>query len=96
MDVKEAQYVEGYCFTDTAPFPHGWILLPDGRIPDFTLDAAERRMRREGIVVDPTQPTVYLGVIVPGDFIRNHRVATGLSEPLALLCHQSQTQNTSS
>jgi hypothetical protein len=80
---ESARYFEGDAAThDTAPFRHAWIVMPDGFVVDFTLEALERS--REGLngTHRPAE-VLYFGVEVPQRLIREAMLSSGFIEPVA-------------
>jgi hypothetical protein len=71
LDHEDATYFEGYAvFTDLSqPAEHAWVAMPDGEVVDFTFEAAERIAKRDKLPCD-TSDTLYVGVEVPTEFIR--------------------------
>jgi hypothetical protein len=64
LDHSDGRYFEGYAYCGVLPVPHAWVVMPDDRVIDFTWEAKDRKLRREGIASDSTG-AVYLGVQVP-------------------------------
>jgi len=71
LDYREARYFEGYVLTEPGglPIEHGWSVIPDGKVIDFTLEAMERKAKREKLTRD-TSGALYLGLEIPTDFVR--------------------------
>ena len=80
------RYFEAYAVRDDRrswPFRHAWIVMPDGFVVDFTLEALERS--REGLngTHRPAE-VLYFGVEVPQHTIREAMLSSGFIEPVAL------------
>lgn len=71
LDHEEGRYFEGYAVFPSLypPAEHAWVVMPDGQVVDFTLEAAERIGKREALSCD-THATLYVGLEVPTAFIR--------------------------
>jgi hypothetical protein len=82
-----AVYHEGYALGLHQPFVHGWAVLEDGRVVDFTLDVLDEVLRREGAEPVPAGEVVYLGVPVPRKALRAFVAATGCHERMAHVHH---------
>lgn len=59
----EAKYYEGYWSAHFVPVHHAWVVL-DGKVIDFTAEACDRKLTREGVPSDSTGSD-YFGVHVP-------------------------------
>jgi len=70
LDYAEARYFEGYALFVglQVPAEHAWIVMPDGNVVDFTLEAAELIASSEGLPCD-TRDALYVGVEIPNAFI---------------------------
>jgi hypothetical protein len=81
---EEARYFEGFATFDDVgePADHAWIVMPDGKVVDFTFEAAERMAKRQGLACD-TRDTVYAGVEIPTTFIRQTMLTRVQFEGLA-------------
>lgn len=77
IDHREATYWEGYFLIRGLPIHHGWVVMEDGRVVDFTIEAVIRKLIRERKPVDETIP-LYLGINVPRPYIKE-RLRTGPS-----------------
>ena len=77
LEHREGRYFEGYSAGSFIPFQHAWIVMPDGRVVDFTLDALKRRYK-----YDPDE-VEYIGVEVPTDILRKLILKYNSSEPYA-------------
>jgi hypothetical protein len=71
LDCEEARYFEGYAlFTGLGlPAEHAWTAMADGNVVDFTFEAAELIGKQQGLPCD-TRDTLYVGLEVPTEFIR--------------------------
>jgi hypothetical protein len=65
-----ARYFEGYVLIQKGIIPseHCWVVMQDGRVVDFTLEAAEVIIAEKGYAVD-FRGAVYVGVEVPRAFL---------------------------
>jgi hypothetical protein len=80
------RYFEGYVY-NYIPTMHAWCVMPDGNVVDFTLEAANRSLKRDKITPGTPESVVYLGVEVPTDFIRSWIVSKKMTEPIAHIYH---------
>jgi hypothetical protein len=67
-----AKYYEGYVCDGFFAMQHGWVVMPDGNVVDFTLEARDRyfkrkKANREGISITDV---AYFGVEIPAEFVR--------------------------
>lgn len=71
LDEPDGRYFEGYVLfsPESLPIEHAWIVMPDGKVVDFTLEAMEPKAKRQGLDGDARE-TIYLGLEVPGEFFR--------------------------
>lgn len=77
----DARYFEGLVESSVGGYiPHAWVVLPDGQVIDFTWEALDRNLRRDGIPSD-TSKAVYFGVEVPTPEFCKVIAATGVSGP---------------
>jgi hypothetical protein len=86
LEGGEATYHEGFCCrpVDTGwPFHHAWLVLPDGRLVDFTLDALDRLNHREGREAESRESVTYLGLPASAEVIRQGLSTNGDIRPLA-------------
>src|ERR1051325_4302739 len=79
----QAVYHEGYALGLHVPFAHGWSVLEDGSVVDFTLDVPDDELTQEEVEAEPAEQMVYLGVPVPTDVVKAHVTATLCYERLA-------------
>jgi hypothetical protein len=77
-----ARYFEGYVATRDLPFLHAWVVMPDGFVVDFTLEALERSNKRRSGGTTGSTEALYFGVEVPQQSIRE-AMMSGWIEPLA-------------
>jgi hypothetical protein len=70
MERDEGRYFEGYVLAlpTLDPVQHAWVVMPDGKVIDFTLEAMERIARQKKIPCD-TRRALYLGLEIPTDYI---------------------------
>lgn len=76
------RYAEGYWFDPEAStyLYHAWNVLLDGRVIDFTQEAADGQLERE-----PTLDCLYFGIEIPTDFVRAQIAKTGCARNYAWL-----------
>lgn len=86
IDHRGFKYFEGYMLIPGWPMHHAWVVMRDGKVVDFTLEAMLRKAKREHGLVDTTPP-LYYGVEVPRTFIMKRLIEVGCGEPIAELCH---------
>jgi hypothetical protein len=60
----DARYYEGFYLILETPEEHAWVVMPDGRVLDFTLEAVNRDLIKQKKEVH-IRPPLYLGVEVP-------------------------------
>jgi len=70
--MDKGRYFEGFMCDGFIAVNHGWVVMPDGKLIDFTLEARDRHLKRskadrEGISLDKI---AYLGVEVPTEFMK--------------------------
>lgn len=82
--IEGARYFEGYV-CEILPLHHAWLVMPDNKVVDVTLEAADRlnssSERRNPYTV------AYLGVEVPADSLEQYMRKYGSSEPFAQMYH---------
>ena len=85
------RYFEGYVLLQEAgtPVKHAWVVMQDGRVVDFTLEAMEVLAAEFGKRFD-LKKVWYVGVEVPPLFIREHMDETDWYEPVAELYLESE------
>lgn len=88
----DCRYMEGYVLIDDTitPSKHAWVVMDDGRIVDFTLEAMERKAKRQHKLVLDTSDAWYFGVEVPRLFALEHIMATDYYDSVAELYHASR------
>lgn len=64
LEAWDHRYFEGYVLAVGIPIQHAWVVLENGRVVDFTLEAMERKAKRAKVACDTTN-ALYLGVEVP-------------------------------
>ncbi len=72
IDHPEAKYYEGFMCDGFIAVMHGWVVMPDNKVVDFTLEARDRHLKRtkssrEGI---SKENIAYLGLEISTEFIR--------------------------
>jgi len=82
VDHTGYKYFEGFMLIGGLPMHHAWVLMQDGRVVDFTLEAVLRKAKRDKAVVDLTTP-LYNGLAVPRWFILRWLIESRCGEPLA-------------
>lgn len=89
-DCHDVRYFEGYFFVGGTPIEHAWVVMDDGKVVDFTVEALERKAKRDkSIFIDPMTP-LYCGVAVPRSFIIQKIVENGARGPLAELYYSGK------
>ncbi len=82
MEHREGRYFEGYALAgDRFVVPHAWVVIPDGQLIDFTWEAMDRKLRRDGVPSDTAQ-ALYLGAEVPTPAFCEVICRTGVSGPV--------------
>jgi hypothetical protein len=87
-----AKYYEGFVCDGFIAVMHGWVVMPDKKVVDFTLEARDAYLKRtksnrEGISLENI---AYLGVHVPNSFIRK-KIAE--LETCVLIAHMYHLKN---
>ncbi len=79
-----SRYFEGYVLVRKGiePSEHCWVVMEDGQVVDFTLEAAEVIVAEKGITAD-LRAAVYVGLEVPREFIAETVAKTEWHGPLA-------------
>ena len=84
IDDLSARYFEGYALLAgvSTPSEHAWVVTPDGAVVDFTLEAAEKNLKRVKFDCD-TRSTLYFGLEIPTRLVMQ-RILTnqGIAESL--------------
>ena len=82
--LENVRYFEGYLLIRSGILPeaHGWVVMPDGCVVDFTAEAIEEVMEEKGFQVD-TRGALYLGVEIPIEIVVLAENKTEWWEPLA-------------
>jgi hypothetical protein len=78
VTMNEGKYYEGFMCDGFITVMHGWVVMPDGKVVDFTLEDRDKHLERtngskEGISLNNI---AYLGLEVPTDFIRGKIIET--------------------
>ena len=82
----EAKYFEGYYLIFETPEDHAWVVMPDGKVLDFTLEAVIRDLMKQKKEVN-VRPPRYLGVEVPHDRLEELHTGVEPNKPiLELYC----------
>lgn len=71
-----ARYFEGYAICNTLAFHHAWVVMPDGKVIDFTLEAAHKEK-----TADVMCECVYLGIEKTRAEIVEACAGSGTSKP---------------
>jgi hypothetical protein len=96
INCGDFRYLEGYVLIHPIdPMEHAWVVMDDGRIVDFTLEAMERKAKKQHKLVVDTSDALYLGVEVPRLFVMEHIVSTDNFESVAELFHASNSRKES-
>ena len=77
------RYFEGYFLIGGTPMDHAWVVMDDGKVIDFTLEAVLRKVKRTKKGAYDDRPPLYLGVEVPVPFLQACVLETDNGEPLA-------------
>ena len=79
-----SRYFEGYVIVQKGiePSEHCWVVMEDGRVVDFTLEAAEIIAAEKGITAD-MKTAVYVGLEVPRAYIVETVAKTEWHGPIA-------------
>jgi hypothetical protein len=88
-----SRYFEGFVLIQKriTPSEHAWVVMQDGRVVDFTLEALEVVAAEKGITVD-TRGALYVGVEIPKAFIVETMSAPGWYDSIAELFYADQIQ----
>ena len=62
------KYYEGYWAASLVPVWHGWVVL-DGKVIDFTAEACEKYLKKQGHDFPDAETLDYFGVHIPTEFI---------------------------
>ena len=91
------QYFEGFVIVQSGIIPseHAWVVMQDGRVVDFTLEALEVIVAENGNTVD-SRGALYVGVEVPSAIIAERLAKTGWYESIAELFYNDQIQKITS
>ena len=83
MEHRGIRYFEGFVIVQKeSPSEHAWVVMPDNRVVDFTLEALEVVAAEKQIAVD-TAEALYLGLEIPKAFIVEQLNATGWYDSIA-------------
>ena len=68
--LENVRYYEGYVLTrpGISPAKHGWIVMPDCQVVDFTAEAVEVAMAEKGHLVN-TRGALYVGLELPIELV---------------------------
>jgi hypothetical protein len=83
-----AKYYEGFMCDGMIAVMHGWVVMPDGNVVDFTLEARDKLLKNES----DKDAIVYLGVEIPVDFIRKKIVELKYCTALAHMCYMKESR----
>jgi hypothetical protein len=97
LDHEEARYFEGYAlFTGLGlPAEHAWTAMADGTVVDFTLETAEL-MGKQELLPFETRDTLYVGLEVPTEFIREAMLTRKWFDSLAEEFSERQRERSAS
>ena len=91
-DCHGFHYFEGYYFIGGTPIEHAWVVMDDGKVVDFTIEALERKAKQDrSIFIDPMTP-LYCGVAIPRYFIVQQTAGNGGRRPLAELYYSGRAR----
>ena len=86
-----SRYFEGFILAKKGlgPDEHCWVVMQDGRVVDFTMEAVEAVMAKKRQAVD-LREALYIGLEVPIKAIVERLDETGWYEPIAELFYADQ------
>lgn len=84
----EARYFEGYYMISESPLDHGWVVMEDSRVLDFTHEAVIQKLKKEKGDVHVTPP-LYIGVEVPQGQLAELHESVEPNEPILELYTKS-------
>jgi hypothetical protein len=87
----EAKYFEGFYLIFETPEDHAWVVMPDGKVLDFTLEAVIRDLKSARKEVH-VRPPLYLGVEVPNERLEEFHTKVEPNEPILNLFKKSMTR----
>jgi len=76
-----SQYFEGFYLIFETPEAHAWVVMEDGRVLDFTLEAVIQKLKKEKAEVH-VRPPLYLGMEVPHGQLAKLHAAAGPNKPI--------------
>lgn len=87
------RYFEGFVLVKKGlgPSEHCWVVMQDGRVVDFTMEAAEAVMAKLRHAVD-LRGALYVGLEVPKEFIVERLNATDWYDSIAELFYADEIQ----
>lgn len=83
MDV-DAQYYEGFVLAGIIPVMHAWVVMDD-KVIDFTLEACDRKLKRE-------RESIYIGVPIPNKFVGEKLIELRQYTPMAHMYYFNDTR----
>lgn len=78
ISCAEGRYFEGYMCDGVIAVHHGWTVMPDNRVIDFTLEARDHKHKNFQV-----EDTAYLGVEVPADYLKKKIFELEICQPYA-------------
>jgi len=91
MEDNGSRYFEGFVLVQKGLLPseHAWVVMQDGRVVDFTLEALEVIVAEMGNTVD-SRSALYVGLEVPRAIIGERLAETDWYEPIAEIFYADQ------
>ena len=83
-----ARYFEGFYLISETPLAHGWVVMEDGRVLDFTHEAVIRDLTKEKAEVN-VRPPLYLGIEIPHVQLSELHESNEPNEPILELYKKS-------
>jgi len=77
----EARYFEGFYLIFETPDAHAWVVMEDGRVLDFTVEAVLQKARKDKGEVY-VRPPRYLGVEIPYNQLAELHALVERNEPI--------------
>jgi hypothetical protein len=84
---ESGTYYEGYMCDGIIAVLHGWVVMGDGNVVDFTIEARDRYLKRQGMYPPTEVPVAYLGVEVPREFVMEKLAEIGHATVIAHMYH---------
>lgn len=78
------KYYEGFMCDGIIAVQHGWVVMDDGNVVDFTLEDRDRFFKKEKMPLRESPfPIAYLGLHVPTEFVKKKIVELKITTPMA-------------